>query len=150
MSQEREHREKRIEKGNKKRTKKRPGPDEHVKKAIARAEEALLDSLTPTVIRGLNHFQRKFVQRHFEQNQEFQTKMYKENSDVIVKVYPVGKLRRLSTIPATSRLTRIVSLPMDLHSLSAVSTVSSEVPKPFTISTALIMGTGLKKWVPAT
>ena len=67
-----------------------------MKKAIARAEEALLDSLTPTVIRGLNHFQRKFVQRHFEQNQEFQTKMYKENSDVIVKVYPVGKLRRLT------------------------------------------------------
>jgi hypothetical protein len=60
----------------------------------------------------------------------------------------LGKFIRFKANPATSRLTRIVSLPMLLPRRSAVFMASSDVSNPFTSSRILIMGTGLKKWVP--
>lgn len=72
-------------------------PDhDDVKKAIANAEELLHDSIEPAVIRGLDGYQRKQVQSHFEKNQEYQVKSYKEKEETILKVYPVGFIRRLT------------------------------------------------------
>lgn len=76
--------------------KKRPRLDNEVQESIARIEQLLRDSMEPVVIRGLNGFQRKQVHQHLEKTQEYKAKTYRENSDFIMKVYPVGKLRRLA------------------------------------------------------
>jgi hypothetical protein len=68
----------------------------HVKKAIDNAEAVLRDSIEPALIRGLDGYQRKQVQRHFEKSQEYQVKFYKEKEETILRVYPVGFIRRLT------------------------------------------------------
>ena len=78
-----------------KRPTKKPDPS-NVKKAIANAEELLHNSIEPALIRGLDGYQRKQVQRHFEKSQEYQVKFYKEKEETILRVYPVGFIRRLT------------------------------------------------------
>ena len=70
--------------------------DEKVKQSISQAEESLKDSLEPATLHGLNRYQTKEIQRYFEKNQEYKTKTYRENDGVILKVYPVGMLKRLT------------------------------------------------------
>jgi len=72
------------------------GMEKHVNDLIAKAERTLLDSFKPVRLEGLNGFQRKMVHQHFEATHEFIVKSYKEDDNVILKVYPVGKLKRLA------------------------------------------------------
>ncbi len=70
--------------------------DEQVDKAIADVQAALYDRLEPAIIRELNGFQRKQVYRFFERTCEYKVKAVRENDDLILKVYPLGQLRRIA------------------------------------------------------
>lgn len=78
------------------RPRRRAQVDKKVQESIAHAEEVLQDSMQPVMIRGLTPFQRKQVHRHFEKTQEFKVKTYKEDTGFVMRIYPVGKLRRLA------------------------------------------------------
>ena len=79
-----------------KRIRKKRGMDEKVQKLIAHTEEVLRDSMEPVTIQGLNGYQRKLVHQYFEKTQEYRVKTYRETENVFMKVYPVGKLRRVA------------------------------------------------------
>lgn len=70
--------------------------DEKTKEAIAEAENALLGNMTSYSLSGLNAFQRKMIHKHFERTQEYKSKTYREDEDYILKVFPVGQLRRFA------------------------------------------------------
>lgn len=76
--------------------KKRGRIDEKVKLSISQAEEFLKDSLKPATLLGLNRYQTKEIQRYFEKNQEYKTKTYRKDDGVVLKVFPVGMLKRLT------------------------------------------------------
>jgi len=76
---------------------KREEIDKDVLSIVKDAENKLFDSLQPVIIKRLNSFQRKQVYNYFEnRNGEYVIKTYREEDDVMIKVYPVGKLRRLA------------------------------------------------------
>ena len=103
MSEERRHRGK----GQNDRWKNRPPKmDEAVRRQIQAAESALIDSLEPFAIPGLNGFQRRQVHLHFEKSQEFEIKTYKDGETVTLRVFPVGKLKRLAEQKAQEVLMR--------------------------------------------
>lgn len=70
--------------------------DEKVTRAISVVNESFQDSLESVVIREMNAFQRKQLYRHFEKTGEYQVKSYREGEDVVLRVYPVGRLKRLA------------------------------------------------------
>lgn len=74
----------------------KPKIDEKVREAIDTIEASLKDSLEPSVIRGFNNLQRKQLILHFEKNQEYKLKTYREQDDVIIKIFPVGVIKRLT------------------------------------------------------
>jgi len=82
--------------GNKRFRSRRPQMDEKVKKAITDAESTLAGTMGTTIIRGLNAFQRKMVHKHFERTQEYKAKTYREEEEYILKVFPIGQLRRFA------------------------------------------------------
>lgn len=95
--------EPKVENGNEKKPhrshkwEKREGRfDEKVKQSIAQAEESLKDSLEPATLCGLNGYQAKQVQGYYDKTREYKTKIYRENEGYILKVYPVGVLKRLT------------------------------------------------------
>ena len=70
--------------------------DEQVAKMISIVEQFFSDSMEPMLIREMNAFQRKQLYGYYEKTDEFQIKSYKEDDEVILRVYPVGKLKRLA------------------------------------------------------
>lgn len=74
----------------------KPGIDPKIKNEIHKAECHLVDTLEAYIIRGFNGFQRKCIHEHFERTREYRVKSYRENGDCVLKIYPVGKLRRLA------------------------------------------------------
>ena len=90
-----EEKNQRSEKG-KKQFRGKPRIDEKVQKTIQYIEETMVGSIQSITIRDLNGYQRKAVQNHFEPIQEYRIKTYHEKDHVIIKVYPVGQLKRLA------------------------------------------------------
>lgn len=91
--------------------------DPKVESNIKKAEEALKDGNESYKIYGLNGFQRKQVYSHFERTQEYKAKSYKENDGVVVKIYPIGKIKRLAEQKAQEVLMQGVSI--DLPAMSS-------------------------------
>ena len=91
---ETEKKDKSVEKDRKFRREKRT--DEKVQKTIEYIEKTLYDSIKAITIKELNEYQMKSIQRYFEKIQEYRIKTYRENDEIIMKVYPVGSLRRLA------------------------------------------------------
>jgi hypothetical protein len=75
---------------------KRPVRDEKIIEKINYLEGELQNSLKPVEVRNFNGFQRKQIYRYFERSQEYKIKTYKEDSDVIIKIYPAGGLQRFA------------------------------------------------------
>ena len=73
-----------------------PRVDEKVRRTIKTIEETLVNSIQSITFRELSGYQRKAIQKHFEHIQEYRIKTYRERDDVIMKVYPVGQLKRLA------------------------------------------------------
>jgi hypothetical protein len=74
----------------------RPQMDPQVKQAIDQTIETLRDTLNPYVINGFNAFQRKQVYRYFERMPEYGVKSYRHEENFVMKIYPVGGLKRLA------------------------------------------------------
>lgn len=74
----------------------KPRMDEDVKKVIDACQHALATDLKPFTIEGLNGFQRKQVYQYFEKTREYNVKTYKHEEETVIKVYPVGNLKRLA------------------------------------------------------
>lgn len=70
--------------------------DEKVKKAIAEVEASMVDSQDPVTLRGLSRFQRNDVERYFSKSQEYAVKIYRDGEEIVCKVFPVGRLKRLT------------------------------------------------------
>lgn len=77
----------------------RPEMDDDTRQAIRNAENQLANQLEAVVLDKLNPFQRKQVYRYFEKTDEYVVKNFRDRDDsenVMLKVYPVGNLRRLA------------------------------------------------------
>ena len=86
-----------IENGNKRKVfEKSTKIDVKVQEFIVFVEERLRDSIEPVVLNGLNSFQRKQIHQYFEKTNEYMIKSYKENDGVLLRVYPVGQLKRIA------------------------------------------------------
>lgn len=70
--------------------------DNNVRKIISEIEEKLQDSIKPEKVPGLNSFERKMVHRHFDHNQDFQTRTYRDGDNFTLYVYPVGNIERFA------------------------------------------------------
>ena len=74
--------------------------DAKAQETIKYIEDSLQDSSEAVTVQDLNSFQRKLIHEHFEKSQEYKIKTYRENDNVTMKVYPIGKLRRLAELKA--------------------------------------------------
>ncbi len=63
---------------------------------ISEVEEKLKDSIEPESLTGLNSFERKLVHRHFDHNQEFQTRTYRDGEEFTLVIYPVGNIEKFA------------------------------------------------------
>jgi predicted RNA-binding protein Jag len=54
----------------------------------------LRDSLEPFSLEHLNSFERKKIHSFFDAKADFETKTYRRNEEYILKVFPVGNLKR--------------------------------------------------------
>ncbi len=58
------------------------------------AQKQLRDSLNPVSIDSLNSYERKRIHSFFDDKEDFETKTYRRNSTFVLKVFPVGNLKR--------------------------------------------------------
>lgn len=70
--------------------------DPKVQESIQGAEAQLIDSLSPITLEGLDRFQRKQIYQHFDRSREYRVKTYTEGVESIIRIYPVGNLKRLA------------------------------------------------------
>ncbi|MFQ5706854.1 MAG: R3H domain-containing nucleic acid-binding protein [bacterium] len=79
-----------------KRFKNRIPSSTNVQKIIADVEEKLRDSITPEVVDGLNSFERRLIHRHFDHDQDIQTRTYRHDDKFSLFIYPVGNIERFA------------------------------------------------------
>ncbi|OVE79586.1 hypothetical protein BVY01_02130 [bacterium I07] len=70
--------------------------DDTVKEAIEQAQDFMTENMKPAQIKDLNSFQRKQLRSYYERLGEFEVRSYKDDEEVIIRVYPVGMLKRLA------------------------------------------------------
>lgn len=92
--------------GRRRDTRRRPQTDPKVKETVERVIETLQDSLSPYPIEGFNAFQRKQVYKYFDRLPEYGVKSYRQDENVIMRIYPVGALKRLAEQRAQEVLMR--------------------------------------------
>lgn len=76
--------------------KNRKSDDTNVQKTISEIEDKLKDSIQPEIVKGLNAFERRLVHRHFDHNDQVQTRTYRDGNDFTLYVYPVGNIEKLA------------------------------------------------------
>ncbi|MBC8186072.1 hypothetical protein H8E88_33735 [candidate division KSB1 bacterium] len=54
----------------------------------------LRDSLEPFSLNNLNSFERKKIHSFFDAKADYETKTYRRNGEYVLKVFPVGNLKR--------------------------------------------------------
>lgn len=59
-------------------------------------QRKLRDSLEPYCIENLNSFERKRIHSFFDNKEEFETRTYRRDDQYVLKVIPVGNLKRLA------------------------------------------------------
>jgi predicted RNA-binding protein Jag len=57
-------------------------------------QRKLRDSLEPFSLEHLNSFERKKIHSFFDAKADFETKTYRRNGEYVLKVFPVGNLKR--------------------------------------------------------
>lgn len=70
--------------------------EKHIYEIIQEAEDRLNETIRPYKIKGLNKVDRERIFEHFENSSEFKVKIYREETAYLVRIYPVGKLKRLA------------------------------------------------------
>lgn len=59
-------------------------------------QRKLRDSLEPYCVENLNSFERKRIHDFFDNKEDFETRTYRQEEQYVLKVIPVGNLKRLA------------------------------------------------------
>jgi predicted RNA-binding protein Jag len=59
-------------------------------------QRKLRDSIEPINLENLNGFERKKIHSFFDDKADYETKTYRRDDTFVLKVYPVGNLKRLA------------------------------------------------------
>lgn len=59
-------------------------------------QRKLRDSLEPYCVENLNSFERKRIHSFFDDKEDYETRTYREGDQYILKVIPIGNLKRLA------------------------------------------------------
>ena len=70
--------------------------DQNTRKLISGVEEKLKESIKTESLEGLNSFERKMVHRHFDHNQDFETRTYRNEDKFTMSIYPVGNIKKFA------------------------------------------------------
>ena len=94
-------------------TGRRPPMDNNIKDTIAKIEEKLVDAVRPESINGLNSFERKLIHRHFDHNNNYETRTYRNGDNFTLLVYPIANIERFAQEKAQESLDtgNVVNLP---------------------------------------
>ncbi len=60
------------------------------------AQKNLRDSIEPMNLENLNSFERKKIHSFFDDKPDYETKTYRRENTFVLKIYPVGNLKRLA------------------------------------------------------
>ena len=71
-------------------------PDPALEELFNTIETSFNDTLKPYHVTGLKGLQRKLIRQRYERSQEYAIKSYRDGEEVIFKIYPVGRLRRMA------------------------------------------------------
>jgi hypothetical protein len=71
-------------------------PDPALEQLFDQIEASFQNTLKPYRVSGLKGFQRKLLRRRYENSPEYAIKSYRDGEEVIFKIYPVGRLRRMA------------------------------------------------------
>jgi hypothetical protein len=71
-------------------------PDQNIQIILKDIEDTMKDSIKPKTLEHLNGYQRREILGHFEKSQELQIKSYNERGEILLRIYPIGKLKRLA------------------------------------------------------
>jgi predicted RNA-binding protein Jag len=84
-----------------------------IDRILIEVQRSLRDSCVPATLKDLTAFERKRIHRFFDGNPEFETKTYRNDGDYVLKVFPVGNIRRLAEQKAEEARQRqcVVALP---------------------------------------
>ncbi|MFQ5771690.1 MAG: hypothetical protein ACE5HX_14245, partial [bacterium] len=78
--------------------------NKNIPKIISEVEAKLQNSIKPESLVGLNSFERKLIHRHFDHNNDFQTRTYRDGDKFTLFVYPVGNIERFAKEKAQESL----------------------------------------------
>lgn len=67
-----------------------------IDKILIDIQRHLRDSLEPFTVEGLNSFERKRIHGFFDNKDDFETRTYRHEGQYILKVIPVGNLKRVA------------------------------------------------------
>ncbi|MDZ7339676.1 MAG: hypothetical protein ONB30_14225 [candidate division KSB1 bacterium] len=84
-----------------------------IDRILVEVQRNLRDSCEPATLTDLTAFERKRIHRFFDGNPEFETKTYRTDGNYVLKVFPVGNIRRLAEQKAEEARQRqcVVALP---------------------------------------
>ncbi len=68
----------------------------NIPKMLGEIESKLQESIRPESVIGLNSFERKLVHGHFDHNNDFQTRTYRDGEKFTLKIYPVGNIEKFA------------------------------------------------------
>ncbi len=71
-----------------------------IEKLIAEILKKLKDSTNAIDVPNLNAFERKQIHSYFDDNTNFKTKTYRIDNKFIMKIYPIGNLKRMAEAKA--------------------------------------------------
>ena len=69
-------------------------------------QKRLRDSIEPVSIENLNGFERKRIHSFFDGREDFETKSYRRDGQIVLKVFPVGNLKKFAREKAAEVLAR--------------------------------------------
>ncbi len=61
---------------------------------IRKIEEYFQDAMQPFTVSGITGYHQNVLRKYFEKSEEYSIKSYHEGENILLKVYPLGKLRR--------------------------------------------------------
>lgn len=84
-----------------------------IDRILIEVQRNLRDSCVPATLKDLSAFERKRIHRFFDGNPDFETKTYRSDGDYVLKVFPVGNIRRLAEQKAEEARQKqcVVALP---------------------------------------
>ena len=67
-----------------------------IDRILVDVQKQLRDTIEPVSIENLNSYERKRIHSFFDDKENFETKTYQRNGRQVLKVFPVGNLKKLA------------------------------------------------------